>query len=71
MKIENYQFPKSSFLSIEKDLEIITSSMLKDKRLAKLLYYTVPDALKQEDLTIKESMSLFNKNIFRLILLIH
>ena len=63
MKIENYQFPKSSFLSIEKDLELITGSMLKDKRLAKLLYYTVPDALKQQDLTIKESLSLFNKNI--------
>ena len=30
MKIVNYEFPKSSFLSIQKDLEIITNKMMKN-----------------------------------------
>jgi len=51
MKIENYQFPKSSFLSIEKDLSIITNLMLKNDRLKKLLYYTTPNALDKAKLT--------------------
>ena len=37
MRINNYQIPKSSFLSVEKDLSIITDWMLKNKRLKKLL----------------------------------
>lgn len=63
MKIENYQFPKSSFLSIEKDLEIITGQMLKNNRLKKLIHYTIPTALKQPDISQQDSLSLFNKNI--------
>ena len=39
MKINNYLFPKSSFLSIEKDLEIITNAMLKNQRFKKLLHF--------------------------------
>jgi hypothetical protein len=50
MKIVNYQFPKSSFLSIEKDLEIITNNIFKNTRLQRLLYYTTPDALDRPDL---------------------
>jgi hypothetical protein len=51
MKIENYQFPKSSFLSIEKDLSIITNMMLKNDRLKRLLYYTTSNALDRPKLT--------------------
>ena len=51
MKVENYQFPKSSFLSIEKDCSIIVNQMLKDDRLKKLLYYTTPDCLNKSNLT--------------------
>jgi hypothetical protein len=51
MKIENYQLPKSSFLSIEKDLSIIANMMLKNDRLKRLLYYTTPDALDKAKLT--------------------
>jgi hypothetical protein len=51
MKIETYQFPKSSFLSIEKDLSIITNMMLKNERLKRLLYYTTPDALDKNNIT--------------------
>lgn len=63
MKIVNYLQPNSSFLSVEKDLDIIISSMLKDDRLKKLLYYTSPDALSKPPLTEKESIALLSKNI--------
>lgn len=63
MKIQNYIYPKSSFLSIDKDIDIITSRILKNERLQKLLYYTVPDALKKPSLTPQEQVELFNKNI--------
>ena len=63
MKIESYQFPKSSFLSIEKDLSIITNMMLKNERLKRLLYYTTPDALDKAKITDEQTYELFGKNI--------
>lgn len=63
MKIENYQFPKSAFLSVEKDLEIITDYILKNNNLKKLLFYNSKDALKKPNLTEDQSLLLFKKNI--------
>ena len=63
MKINNYVFPKSSFLSIDKDIDIITSRILKNNRLQKLLHYNVPDALRKGELTDDERLELFDKNI--------
>lgn len=63
MKIESYRQPQSSFLSMEKDMGIITDLILKNKRLTKLLHYTTPDALKRPHLTDKETYALFGKNI--------
>lgn len=63
MKIENYRMPKSSFLSMEKDMMIISSWILKNQRLKKLLHYTVKDPLSQPNLTDEESYELFGKNI--------
>ena len=63
MKITSYEFPKSSFLSIEKDLSLITDMMLKNQRFKKLLYYTTKDALKKEELNSKQSIELIGKNI--------
>ena len=63
MKIVSYQEPKSSFLSIEKDLSIITNLMLKNERLKRLLYYTIPDALDKPNLTSDQTYELFGKNI--------
>ena len=51
MKIENYCFPKSSFLSIEKDLALIVDKIINNSRLKKLLYYDVPEALEKDNLT--------------------
>ena len=63
MKIVNYEFPKSSFLAMEKDLQLITDLIFRNKRLKKLLFHNVPDALKQRDLTEEETYALFGKNI--------
>lgn len=63
MKIENYTFPKSSFLSVEKDMGLIAQLILKNERLKKLLYYTTPDCLSKNNLTQEESISLIKNNI--------
>ena len=63
MKIVNYEFPKSSFLAMEKDLQLITDLIFKNKRLKKLLFHNVPNALDQRELTEDETYSLFGKNI--------
>lgn len=63
MKILNYQFPKSSFLSVEKDMSIITNYLMKNDRLKKLLHYTTKDCLNQPSLTEDETLQLFGKNI--------
>lgn len=63
MKIENYEFPKSSFLSIQKDLELITAKILKNERLKRLLFYTTPDALERPRISEAESFNLFKQNI--------
>ena len=38
MKIVNYEQPKSSFLSIDKDMNQITNRILDNDRLCKMLY---------------------------------
>lgn len=63
MKIVNYEFPKSSFLAMEKDLQLITDMMFKNKRFKKLLFHNMRTALNERDLTQEETYALFNKNI--------
>lgn len=63
MRITNYQFPKSSFLSVEKDMELISNMIFKNTRLQRLLYYTRPDALDQSNLNDDQQLELFQKNI--------
>ena len=65
MKIVNYEYPHSSFLSVEKDMEIITTQILKNERLKRLLYYTTNDALdvNKPNIGEKASYELFEKNI--------
>ena len=63
MKIVNYEFPKSRFLAMEKDLQLITDMMFKNERFKKLLFHTVPTALNERKLTEKETYSLFGKQI--------
>jgi hypothetical protein len=63
MKLKSYEYPHSSFLSVEKDLDIITSKFMKNERLKKLLYYTTPDALDRAKLTQEQNRELFKNNI--------
>lgn len=63
MKLKSYEYPHSSFLSVEKDLDIITSGIMKNERLKKLLYYTTPDALDRPRLSSEQSAQLFKENI--------
>lgn len=63
MKINNYHPPKSSFLSINKDMRLIVDKVLSNDRLCKLLYYTTRDALEKEKLTDDQKLKLFGKNL--------
>ena len=55
--------PKSSFLSNDKDMEIIIGKMLKNERLKRLLFYTTRDALDKPNITEDQSIELIGKNI--------
>lgn len=63
MKIKNYEFNKSSFLSVEKDFSLIVDKILKNPRLKKMLYYNTEDALRKPNLTEEQSISLLGKQI--------
>lgn len=63
MKIQSYTYPKSSFLSAEKDMNIIIDRIIKNDRLKKMLYYTSRDCLNKPNLTEDETVSLFGKQI--------
>lgn len=63
MKIVSYEFPKSSFLSVDKDLGTIANMIMKNDVIQKLLYYTTENALDMPKLTDDQRLSLINKNI--------
>ena len=63
MKIQNYQVPKSSFLSIEKDTDLIISKLMKNERLKRLLHYTTRDCISKPNLSEEESLAMFGKEI--------
>ena len=63
MRIDGVKKPKSSFLSVEKDMELITRELLKNERFKRLLFYNSKDAMERPNLTQDESLGLVNKNI--------
>ena len=63
MRVINYREPHSSFLSVDKDLQIIIDNLLKNKNFKKLLHYTTKNALKQKNLT-EEERKLINLRYF-------
>lgn len=63
MIIKNYTIPHSSFMSVDKDLEIITTWMMKDDNLCKILYYTDRDALSRPALSEKQKAGMIGKQI--------
>ena len=63
MRVDSAKLPKSSFLSMEKDLNLIINKMFKNERLKRLLYYTDKNALNKPNITEDQSLELINKNI--------
>lgn len=63
MKVGTNYFPKSSFLSTDKDLSLIIQKILENDRLCKLLYYTQKDYLKAKNLTMEQKLSMLDKQI--------
>ena len=63
MRIDGVKRPKSAFLSVEKDMELITRELLKNERFKRLLFYNSKDAMTRPDLTQEETLGLINKNI--------
>ena len=62
MKITGYLQPKSSFLSVEKDMELLINKIMANQRLQKYLYYTDKDPLSKPVLTTEQALELFEKN---------
>lgn len=63
MKINNYHPPKSSFLSINKDMRLLVDKFLANDRLCNLLFYTDRNALDKPSLTNEQKIGLFGKNL--------
>lgn len=63
MRIENYEKPHSSFLSVEKDMGIIVDKILNNSRIQRLLYYTSSDALDKPNLNDDQKLELLEHNI--------
>ena len=63
MKILSYKYPESSFLSAEKDMNIIVDCIMKNNRLKNMLYYTTRDCLDKPHLTMDQTLDMFGKQI--------
>jgi hypothetical protein len=63
MKREVYTYPKSGFLSTEKDMNLIVQMIMKNERLKKLLYYNTRDCMNKPNLTEDETLGLFGEQI--------
>ena len=61
MKIDGLKMPKSSFLSMEKDMNLIINKMFKNERLKRLLHYTSRDALRRPNITEDEALNLIKE----------
>lgn len=63
MKLGQNYFPKSSFLSTDKDLSLIINKIMNNQRLLKMLYYTQKDCLNMPDLTVEQILSMIDHQI--------
>ena len=63
MKIKGYEFPKSSFLSLEKDAAIIVKDLLGNNNLKKLLFYEDKNCLSLPNLNAEQTASLIDQQI--------
>lgn len=61
MKIERYKAPKSSFLSVDKDIATIEDMFLSNDRLKRLLFRTNKDPMSADNLTEEETVRLITE----------
>lgn len=58
-----FEEAKSSFLSLEKDLELVFNKLLQNQKLLKMLFYTEKDCLSAPDLTGEQKLSMLHNQI--------
>ena len=63
MRVGQNYFPKSSFLSTDKDYSIIVKKILENDTLCKLLYYQQKDCLQAPNLTQKQKLTMIDNQI--------
>lgn len=63
MKVGKDFFPKSSFLSTDKDLSLIIKKIMSNQKVLKMLYHTERDCLKAPDLTQAQIVNMLDKQI--------
>ena len=61
MHIDNYEYPKSSFLGLAKDTSLIVKKILSNKKVLRLLYYSSSDCLSaaKKDVTPAQVAEMF------------
>lgn len=67
MEKNYYEYPKSSFLALQKDTSAIINKFLSNNRLLKLIYYTSKDWKEKPDLTTEQISSLFTNRQISLV----
>lgn len=60
MQKNTYEYPKSSFLGIQKDSAIIAKKILENRNIQKLLFYTSPDCLSKKEPTSEQIKNMFD-----------
>ena len=63
MKVNSYNYPQSSFLAVEKDMDLLVNLFMKNERLKKLVYYDVPNAIDMPKVPDEEAVKMFGKQI--------
>lgn len=63
MRVGKNYFPKSSFLSTDKDLSLVIKKIMENQKLLKMLYYTQKDCLQAPDLNSSQIYEMINKQI--------
>lgn len=65
MKIERYRMPKSSFLSVDKDIASICNMFIENDRICRLLYRTDKTPMQDSNLSEEEKIKLFTDKYIR------
>ena len=63
MRIDKHPEAKSSFLSMEKDLGLISNMLIRNPRLKKMLFYNTSNCLRQPSVSEDDAIEMFGKNI--------